>query len=1211
MLGGQVVADVVEVDFAVFLRVGVFDEEGNGDGRTGALAENIVLFLAAKFAGGAGVAAQVEDPDGREFVGEALAEAVGGIGIEEAAVGDEADDAGFADAVGGPADGTDVGVVERPYHRYSRTRCIGLANAPIQSRVFDILVVVVGGFLAGGIRRVADDDANIELLLAFAAVGVAGEEGGDEVFLFEAEGVGEADAGEGRVAGGRIRFLGEGVVDGLDVDGGDVVGEEDDLVRVDFGAVFRREAVGRDEAGLEETRDEGAGAGEGVEDMDAVVGQGSAELLLQQVVDGVDDKIDDFDRGVNDAEALGHLREGVAEEFVVEFDDNLLFAGGVVDAVGAHAHGGVELFEGVGFLFEAMFVEEVEHALHGERDGIVGGEGVVAEEGVEDGLGDEVLGEHLDHLGVGDGVVEVVAEFVGEGVEGGDFAGVGRVADDGGDARDVGLRDLGDVGGPLVPVGAVAALLDDLHIERAFDFADIEDDLGLLGGVGAGFLFDGLANAEGVAAGFLGFAGGEGGGLFLQLVGDGDDLHLAGVAADEVEFVDEGVEAVVVRAEGLEDFPDDAVGVAFVEGVGGVGVLGDDDGDDDIPAFFARGVAHDAADGLDDIDLRIAGREEEDGIECRDIHALGKAADITEDAAGVGGGVGFQPGEFGLLLGGVHAAVHMRGLAGEGAGGCFGVGVFGGAVGLDDGGEHAGDFLGGDLMGFAVLGALDDLAEGDGAAHGGVLAVEAAGLALFGEGFPAADDAGGVIDLQGVVAVGEEGLEAVRDVFRVHGEDEDLVIAEEAEGDGFGEGDDMELFAVERRVVHGAEGGVFLLGDGLGGVRVDARGGRHVEAFGGANEGGVVDFDEGGFVLVVEGGAGGAVGFVADDEVEVGQAVLFLRGADDLDGVVGGEDDGEVGGVVAFAHLVREVAGVGGGRVAQLVGEGLDGVVVGLFALFADLGVGADGEAVERDGGFLRPLGQRLGKEGEAGDEEEDAPALAGDVFGDLEGGEGLAGAASHDEFATVGLGETGEDIGDGLGLVRAKGFPGLQLDGLRRPVTRPVDAAVFEVVQVDARDGRLLADEGLRGVVGPVERRGDDDAVREGLLAGGGEEAVDVLFADLVIGVVELALDGVELVGVAGLGDEVDAGVLGDEVLGFRPIGVGPNIRVKVGIGRLVAEVGADKVFEIGAFFSLGEGGGTEVGENIGEGGHGGEAGYESPKGKVNGPAVEFTLCE
>ena len=91
-------------------------------------------------------------------------------------------------------------------------------------------------------------------------------------------------------------------------------------------------------------------------------------------------------------------------------------------------------------------------------------------------------------------------------------------------------------------------------------------------------------------------------------------------------------------------------------------------------------------------------------------------------------------------------------------------------------------------------------------------------------------------------------------------------------------------------------------------VAVDARGGGHVEPLGGADEVGVVDFDEVAFVLVVEGGAGGAVGFVADDQVEVGQTVVVLGLADDVDGVVGGEHDAHVLGVVALVPFLRRGA---------------------------------------------------------------------------------------------------------------------------------------------------------------------------------------------------------------------------------------------------------------------------------------------------------------
>ena len=102
-------------------------------------------------------------------------------------------------------------------------------------------------------------------------------------------------------------------------------------------------------------------------------------------------------------------------------------------------------------------------------------------------------------------------------------------------------------------------------------------------------------------------------------------------------LVDHGIEAVVVGAQGLEDLPDDFVNLVVVEGFVRLHARGDDDGQDDVAAFFlpSGAFAHDAADGLDDIDLGIARSEEEHGIERRDIHAFGEAADVAEDAAGV------------------------------------------------------------------------------------------------------------------------------------------------------------------------------------------------------------------------------------------------------------------------------------------------------------------------------------------------------------------------------------------------------------------------------------------------------------------------------------------------------------------------------------------------------------------------------------------------
>ena len=124
------------------------------------------------------------------------------------------------------------------------------------------------------------------------------------------------------------------MVGGFDVDGGDVVGEQDDFVGVDFAFVFFRQPISRDDAALQQAGNEGTRAGEGVENMHVFVLQAAFEFVFQDVFHAFDDEIDDFDRRVNDAEPFGHAREGVAEEFVVEFHDDFLFAFGSFNAAG-------------------------------------------------------------------------------------------------------------------------------------------------------------------------------------------------------------------------------------------------------------------------------------------------------------------------------------------------------------------------------------------------------------------------------------------------------------------------------------------------------------------------------------------------------------------------------------------------------------------------------------------------------------------------------------------------------------------------------------------------------------------------------------------------------------------------------------------------------------------------------------------------------------
>jgi hypothetical protein len=101
---------------------------------------------------------------------------------------------------------------------------------------------------------------------------------------------------------------------------------------------------------LEESGDEGAGAGERVEDVDAFVGdRGAVEVGVEEVVDRSVDEVDDLDGGVDDPERLDGLGEGpFAEELLVELGDDVLAAFGGVDPADEHPDVFVEPFQGRG-----------------------------------------------------------------------------------------------------------------------------------------------------------------------------------------------------------------------------------------------------------------------------------------------------------------------------------------------------------------------------------------------------------------------------------------------------------------------------------------------------------------------------------------------------------------------------------------------------------------------------------------------------------------------------------------------------------------------------------------------------------------------------------------------------------------------------------------------------------------------------------------------
>ena len=147
------------------------------------------------------------------------------------------------------------------------------------------------------------------------------------------------------------------MIDRLDIDRGDIVSEQHNLVGMDFMPVFVFQLLGLDQPGLQQASDERAGAGEGVKDMDALAAQRLPELGFQHLINRMDDEIDHLHRGINDAQPLGHLGEGIAEKLVVQFHDDALLGFRIVDTSRTALHGLIEAVQTVHLLVQPVFVQ--------------------------------------------------------------------------------------------------------------------------------------------------------------------------------------------------------------------------------------------------------------------------------------------------------------------------------------------------------------------------------------------------------------------------------------------------------------------------------------------------------------------------------------------------------------------------------------------------------------------------------------------------------------------------------------------------------------------------------------------------------------------------------------------------------------------------------------------------------------------------------------
>lgn len=155
-------------------------------------------------------------------------------------------------------------------------------------------------------------------------------------------------------------------------------------------------------------------------------------------------------------------------------------------------------------------------------------------------------------------------------------------------------------------------------------------------------------------------------------------------------------------------------------------------------------------------------------------------------------------------------------------------------------------------------------------------------LGLLGQGIPAADDPGGIVQRE--IAVGGEGaLKGAAHLGLGDREHQDLVVGEQPVLHGPPEPEPVKLGPVDGFIVHGGQDEVLALGIVLDVGGVDARGRRHVEPFGGPDVPGATDPDEGGLILAGRGRTGRPVRLIADRQVESQRAEACARWMTSID----------------------------------------------------------------------------------------------------------------------------------------------------------------------------------------------------------------------------------------------------------------------------------------------------------------------------------------
>ena len=258
----------------------------------------------------------------------------------------------------------------------------------------------------------------------------------------------------------------DGAVCHGDIDGRDVIREQENFIGEDLMFIFVGEFVRRDQPELQQPHNEGASARERVEDRDIVRGHAARdpEFVFQGPVRAVENEVDNLLRRVDDPEPLSRPRKRNLKEALVYLPDESLFALVVGDLRDLSALSFVERFERLSFAPKSHRHEQPESLFERLRDGVIFRE--VVETCVEYRLGDVMLREHVDSLVGFDVLVDVVAqpfEVLPENLVDGIAASVYDLLN----ALAVSVGNVLHLGCPLRCIFAIPALLDKSDIDSS------------------------------------------------------------------------------------------------------------------------------------------------------------------------------------------------------------------------------------------------------------------------------------------------------------------------------------------------------------------------------------------------------------------------------------------------------------------------------------------------------------------------------------------------------------------------------------------------------------------------------------------------------------------------------------------------------------------------------------------------------------------------